>query len=176
MQTIRSDAFLRLYREFLHEGLIIVVLKGIIVRSLYPQPDNRPSNDEDLYVEKDMRYKAFFKDTYYVNKATSTDGTAYTWEAGDAARFGLSTERVGNAAYNITLGDTAVYISRHTYTQDERDRCRYAICNVSDNYIDPARPGRFFPSLKKMDCPSLYAGTNPSKPYSSADCIIYRLG
>ena len=27
-----------------------------------------------------------------------------------------------------------------------------------------------------MDCPSLYAGTNPSKPYSSADCIIYRLG
>ena len=130
----------------------------------------------DLYVEKDMRYKAFFKDTYYVNKATSTDGTAYTWEAGDAARFGLSTERVGNAAYNITLGDTAVYISRHTYTQDERDRCRYAICNVSDNYIDPARPGRFFPSLKKMDCPSLYAGMNPSKPYSSADCIIYRLG
>lgn len=58
LQTIRSDAFLRLYREFLHEGLIILVLKGIIVRSLYPQPDNRPSNDEDLYVEKEYVQKA----------------------------------------------------------------------------------------------------------------------
>lgn len=58
LQTIRSDAFLRLYREFLHEGLKILVLKGIIVRSLYPQPDNRPSNDEDLYVEKEYAQKA----------------------------------------------------------------------------------------------------------------------
>lgn len=58
LQTIRSDAFLRLYRELLHEGLIILVLKGIIVRSLYPQPDNRPSNDEDLYVEKEYVQKA----------------------------------------------------------------------------------------------------------------------
>lgn len=33
-----------------------------------------------------------------------------------------------------------------------------------------------FPSLKKADCPSLYAGSNASKPYSSADCIVYRLG
>ena len=37
-------------------------------------------------------------------------------------------------------------------------------------------PLKFFPSLKKADCPSLYAGSNASKPYSSADCIVYRLG
>ena len=58
LQTIRSDAFLRLYRKFLDEGLRILVLKGIIVRSLYPQPENRPSNDEDLYVEKEHAQKA----------------------------------------------------------------------------------------------------------------------
>lgn len=58
LQTIRSDAFLRLYREFLNAGLKILVLKGIIVRSLYPQPENRPSNDEDLYVEKVYKQKA----------------------------------------------------------------------------------------------------------------------
>ncbi len=130
----------------------------------------------DLYGEKDKRYKAFFKDTYYVNKPTNANGDGYTWESGDAQRYGLNANRVGNAKYDITLGDTAVYISRKTYTQAERDACRYAIYNIEDNYADPAKPLKFFPSLKKMDCPSLYAGTNASKPYSAADCIIYRLG
>ena len=131
----------------------------------------------DLYSNpKDMRYKAFFKDTYYVNRPTNAAGNGYTWGETDAARYKLSNARVDNPNFDIMLGDTAIYISRHTYTQEERDRCRYAICNIEDNYADPAKPGRFFPSLKKMDCPSLYAGTNPSKPYSSADCIIYRLG
>ena len=45
LQTIRSDAFLRLYREFLKQDLKVVVLKGIVVRSLYLQPDNRPSEN-----------------------------------------------------------------------------------------------------------------------------------
>lgn len=130
----------------------------------------------DLYVEKDGRYKAFFKDTYYVNNATNEDNTAYTWSEGDAQHYGLSTERVGNPDFDITLGDTAIYISRKTYTQEERDACRYAICNIEDNYADPKKPLKFFPSLKKADCPSLYAGTNASKPYSAADCIVYRLG
>lgn len=130
----------------------------------------------DLYADKDMRYKAFFKDTYYVNKATSDDGTAYTWSTTDAKRYNLAEGRVGNPAFNITLGDTAVHISRKTVSQADRDRCRYAIVNIADNYADPARPLKFFPSLKKGDCPSLYAGSNANKPYSSSDNIIYRLG
>jgi len=129
----------------------------------------------ELYGEKDMRYKAFFKDTYYVNKATDETGTKYTWSAADAERYGLSLSRVGNPDFDITLGDTAVYISRETLTQEERDTRRYAVYNISDNYKDPAKPLRFFPSLKKADAPSLYAG-KPNKPYSSADCIVYRLG
>ena len=76
----------------------------------------------------------------------------------------------------MTLGDTAVYLSRKTYTQAERNACRYAIFNLEDNYADTKSPLKFFPSLKKADCPSLYAGSNASKPYSSADCIVYRLG
>ena len=58
LQTIRSDAFLRLYREFLKQDLKVLVLKGIVMRSLYLQPDNRPSNDEDLYVEREHVQKA----------------------------------------------------------------------------------------------------------------------
>ena len=108
--------------------------------------------------------------------ATNSTKNGYTWNEADAQRYGLSTSRVGNSAYDITLGDTAVYLSRKTYTQAERNACRYAIFNLEDNYADTKSPLKFFPSLKKADCPSLYAGSNASKPYSSADCIVYRLG
>ena len=130
----------------------------------------------DLYNDKDLRYKAFFKDTYYVNKPTETDGTVYVWTTADAQRYKLSEDRVGNPVFNITLGDTAVYLSRKTVPQAERNACRYAIYNIADNYANPAEPLRFFPSLKKADTPALYAGSNANKPYSSADCIVYRLG
>ena len=128
----------------------------------------------DLFADNDGRYKAFFKDVWYINNPN--DGDYYKWTASDAARYGLDASRVGNAAYNILTGDTAIYISKKAYTQAERDACRYAIYNIDDNHKDPAAPGMFYPSLKKQDCPSLYAGTNASKPYSAADCIVYRLG
>jgi len=130
----------------------------------------------DLYKEKDLRYEAFFSDKYYINKPNTEDGKAYTWTETDAKRYGLDPARVGNPAFDIPLGQLAVYISRKTYTPAERNAARYAICNISDNYADPKQPGYFFPSLKKFDTPSLYAGTNASKPYSGADCIIFRLG
>ena len=129
----------------------------------------------DLYGEKDGRYKAFFIDTWYVNKAN--DGNQYKWTAADATRFGLSDARVGNAAFNIDKGDTAVYIARGKhYTQAQRDAIRYGVYNLEDNFADPANPKKFFPSLKKNLCTNLFCGTNASKPYSSADCIVYRLG
>lgn len=129
----------------------------------------------DLFKEKDGRYAAFFNDVFYVNKANKTDH--YEWTKDDANRYGLDLARVGNAAYNLQIGDTAVYLPRKTYTQAEKDACRYAIYNLSDNYADVTTPKKFFPSLKKADCPSLYPeGGNASKPYSSADCIIFRLG
>ena len=131
----------------------------------------------DLYGEKDKRYAAFFKDTYYINNPSVKEGgTVYTWDAADANRFKLSQDRVGNHDYDLAIGDTAVYLSRRKMTQEERDAKRYAVYNIDDNYADPSQPLKFFPSLKKADCPSLYEGANASKPYSSADCIIYRLG
>ena len=130
----------------------------------------------DLYCENDGRYEAFFQDTYYVNNANNTDKTGYTWTSSDANRYGLDAGRIGNNSFDIPLGDTAIYIPRNTYTQAEKEATRYAIYNIEDNYKDITQPLKFFPSLKKADTPSLYAGTNASKPYSGADCIIYRLG
>lgn len=131
----------------------------------------------DLFQEKDGRYAAFFQDVYYVNKVNNTTKDGYTWTKDDATRYGLSTNRVGNTAYDIKVGDTAVYLPRKTYTQAEKDACRYAIYNLEDNYKDATKPLKYFPSLKKADCPKYYPeGGNANKPYTGADCIVYRLG
>lgn len=58
IQAIKSDRFVRLYQRFLQADLKVLVLKGIVCRSLYPKPDNRPSNDEDLYVRKEDSARA----------------------------------------------------------------------------------------------------------------------
>ncbi len=128
----------------------------------------------NLYGEKDTRYAAYFSDVLYANNVDKSTGV-YTWTEKDANRFGLDLSRVGNAAYNIARGDTAVYLSRKKLSEAERNAAKYAIYNIDDNYANPAQPKKFFPSLKKFDHPELYCHTNAKKPYSSTDCIIYRL-
>lgn len=49
-QTQRTRAFLDLYAQLEAAGFHPLVVKGILCRSLYPQPDLRPSSDEDLYI------------------------------------------------------------------------------------------------------------------------------
>ena len=49
-QTVHTEAFFRLYQALRAEGLAPVVVKGIVCRALYPQPELRPSSDEDLYL------------------------------------------------------------------------------------------------------------------------------
>ena len=49
-QAQRTADFLLLYRELTDRGLHPLVIKGIVLRDLYPQPEQRPSTDEDLLV------------------------------------------------------------------------------------------------------------------------------
>lgn len=51
-QIIKTQRFLQVYREFLKADLKVYVVKGLVCRNIYPTPDNRPSNDEDLYIER----------------------------------------------------------------------------------------------------------------------------
>ena len=51
MQARRTAAFLRLYRFLSAQNIFPRVLKGLVCRSLYPDPDKRPSSDEDLLIE-----------------------------------------------------------------------------------------------------------------------------
>ena len=67
-QTRKTMKILQVYRQFLKQGLKVLIVKGLVCRALYPQPDNRQSNDEDLYVQKE-EYEAV-KDILLKNNFT----------------------------------------------------------------------------------------------------------
>ncbi|MDO4942247.1 MAG: nucleotidyltransferase family protein [Lachnospiraceae bacterium] len=50
MQTVKTSEFLNLYRFLSEKDLKPLVIKGIICRELYPNPDYRMSSDEDLLI------------------------------------------------------------------------------------------------------------------------------
>lgn len=49
-QAARTANFLQLYSRLGQGGVQPVVVKGLVCRELYPQPDHRPSGDEDLLI------------------------------------------------------------------------------------------------------------------------------
>lgn len=52
-QYMRTQEFLSVYDEFAENGIHPRVLKGLICRSLYPNPDMRISCDEDLWITRE---------------------------------------------------------------------------------------------------------------------------
>lgn len=57
-QIRRTVSFLKLYQEFLDEGIQPIVMKGIVCRQLYGKyAEHRPSGDEDILVKKDDFYQ-----------------------------------------------------------------------------------------------------------------------
>lgn len=50
LQTMKTGEFLTLYQGLKQANLKLLVVKGIICRSLYPNPDYRISSDEDLWI------------------------------------------------------------------------------------------------------------------------------
>jgi len=57
-QAQRTDVFLRIYRELQKEGIVPLVVKGILCRETYELSDWRISTDEDIYIpqEEFMRF------------------------------------------------------------------------------------------------------------------------
>lgn len=50
-QTVRSLTFINIYSSLLKSGITPVVLKGEMLRQLYPVPEGRTSLDEDLLID-----------------------------------------------------------------------------------------------------------------------------
>lgn len=53
-QTMRTADFLQLNAHLQAAGIRPLVVKGIVCRELYPQPDHRPSGDEDLWIRPEQ--------------------------------------------------------------------------------------------------------------------------
>lgn len=84
-QTIRTQRLLLLYKEFLKANLKVLIVKGVILRSLYPQPENRTSNDEDLYIEKkdfDKTKEILLNQNFFIVKESEDETTFFNQQSG----------------------------------------------------------------------------------------------
>lgn len=54
LQAIKTGAFLQLYAHLQKAGIQPLVVKGIVCRALYPDPDARVSGDEDVWVQSEQ--------------------------------------------------------------------------------------------------------------------------
>ncbi|KIR02064.1 hypothetical protein P261_00878 [Lachnospiraceae bacterium TWA4] len=50
IQTIQTEDFLKLYQYLQANDLSPIIVKGLVCRNLYPNPDYRMSGDEDLWI------------------------------------------------------------------------------------------------------------------------------
>lgn len=58
MQTLKTDEFLNLYRHLEEREIHPLVVKGIVCRTLYPNPDYRISGDEDILIPEAVFFKS----------------------------------------------------------------------------------------------------------------------
>lgn len=72
-QTIKTDQFLNLYQYLVLHKLHPIVVKGLICRNLYPNPDARVSNDEDILIEPQEFLKCHYLLLKYGMKMTDED-------------------------------------------------------------------------------------------------------
>lgn len=54
IQSRKTDEFLQLYKHLTEKGLTPVVVKGLVCRSLYQEPDYRCSGDEDVLIPREQ--------------------------------------------------------------------------------------------------------------------------
>lgn len=53
MQAMKTSEFLMLNKKMQEVGVKPLVVKGLVCRNLYPQPDHRPSGDEDILIPEE---------------------------------------------------------------------------------------------------------------------------
>lgn len=128
MQSIQTQSFMELNDYLRQRDIHPLVVKGIVCRSLYPQPDHRYSGDEDLLCpshQLEACHAALLE--YGMNPCVNDlgayevpyrkqDGTLYielhkTLFAGDSDIFGACNELFAAAfdrATEVTVGDQSV--------------------------------------------------------------------
>ncbi|MEE0966126.1 MAG: nucleotidyltransferase family protein, partial [Bacilli bacterium] len=57
LQVQKTETFLKLYKHLYNNGVKPIIVKGLICRNIYPNPDFRVSGDEDIIVSSDQYEK-----------------------------------------------------------------------------------------------------------------------
>lgn len=147
-QASRSVEFIQLYKYLVDHGLKPLVMKGIICRELYPEPEQRASVDEDLLIEPDEtdRYDEVFRsyglfpeagtDIHKEHEITyrSPEKNLYievhrNLFAPDSAFKDLNTLFEEKKAVSERIYDTDVY------TLDPTDHILYMICHAYKHFL-----------------------------------------
>ncbi|MGN1195080.1 MAG: nucleotidyltransferase family protein [Acutalibacteraceae bacterium] len=147
LQARKTEVFLQFYKELEANGISAVCVKGITLRSLYPEPDLRPSSDEDLIItEKEMKpFHAVCESCGFKIKTENENQiTVYDEKSGliiEAQKlFFLPGDRISekmngffteSREHLFETGIQNVKIKTLSYT----DNLLYLICHVLKHYI-----------------------------------------
>lgn len=152
MQTMRTAEFLELNKRLQEAGIRPLVVKGIVCRELYPQPDHRPSSDEDVLIPEeqfDMAYQVL------------TDYGMHTTEAPEnlAAAYEVPFRKTGSSLYielhkHLFPPESEAYADLNhffegvferavgiqaqgstVYTLDDTDHLFYLICHAFKHFL-----------------------------------------
>lgn len=151
-QTMRTADFLQLNDHLQAAGLRPVVVKGIVCRSLYPQPDHRPSADEDLWVTQAQfdRWHQLLTE-FGMNTAVSPEVLSTSYEVPYRKEGSLLYIELHKHLFppeSLAYGDlnrffdqaydraVAVQIQGHTiYTLNPTDHLFYLICHAFKHFL-----------------------------------------
>lgn len=152
VQAQHTGDFLLLYRELQRRGLSPVVMKGIVCRSLYPFPEQRPSVDEDLLIAPDevMVYHEAFLSLGYalVERDISVqDAPELSYQHPDSHLyielhkypFPPDSEAYGdcNALFADALARAVplVFLDTTLYTLSPTDHLLFLICHAYKHFL-----------------------------------------
>ncbi len=147
LQTRKTERFLKLYRSLADAGVTPVCVKGITLRCLYPEPELRPSSDEDLILTESER-KLFRgiceKNGFRIKAENENQITVYDEASGLVVEaqtvFFLPGDRISEKMDSFfadsrnrlkTMPIQGVVIR----TLDFTDNLLYLICHVLKHYI-----------------------------------------
>ena len=148
LQTMRTGEFLELNDRLLLAGVTPLVVKGIVCRDLYPQPDHRPSSDEDVLISEGQFAICHSLLTEF-GMTTETEFSSYEVpyrKAGSPLYVELhkSLFPPENDAYgdmnrffeNVRERAVALQIQGHTvYTMCPTDHLFYLICHAFKHFL-----------------------------------------
>lgn len=147
LQTRKTERFLKLYQELADAGAVPVCVKGITLRCLYPEPELRPSSDEDLILTESER-KLFFgiceKNGFRIKTENENQITVYDEASGLVVEaqtvFFLPGDRISEKM-DVFFADSRKRVKTTQVqgvairTLDPTDNLLYLFCHVLKHYI-----------------------------------------